>query len=288
MLCSASARSDCPRPAGVVGDSRRQACASWPQGRASGRRALPFHGGGEGLEFGAAELGEIGADRPAGERRNSIRGESCAGRVSERCLDPVEFSVLSGQLQANESFRMAVATTQRKFTSGHFAFMRAVVQGIDLRASWDRYLRTEGEHEDLRKVRSTIARMRTEFAATALKHAPAGDGAADLGPGRRGPGDLGAAESGGVRRRARSRGLLGARAAGGVRRGVRSGHRRRTKVAPRPPDPSLHRSAAVARAPDPRKDPGPDDGVRRPVRAGRSRRVSRKRSYARSPAWSGG
>jgi len=62
---------------------------------------------------------------------------------------------------------MAVATAPRKFTSGHFAFMRAVVQGIDVRASWDRYLRTQGEHDDLRKVRSTIARMRTEFTAAA-------------------------------------------------------------------------------------------------------------------------
>ena len=52
--------------------------------------------------------------------------------------------------------------------------MRAVVQGIDLRASWDRYLRTEGEHDDLRKVRSTIARMRTEFAAAARRHARPG------------------------------------------------------------------------------------------------------------------
>ena len=52
--------------------------------------------------------------------------------------------------------------------------MRAVVQGIDVRASWDRYLPLEGEHEDLRKVRSTIARMRTEFAAAARRHARPG------------------------------------------------------------------------------------------------------------------
>ena len=69
---------------------------------------------------------------------------------------------------------MAVANSPRKFTSGHFAFMRAVVQEIDLRASWDRYLRIEGEHEDLRRVRSTIARMRTEFAAAAGRHARPG------------------------------------------------------------------------------------------------------------------
>ena len=126
--------------------------------------------------------------------------------------------------------------------------MRAVVQGIDLRASWDRYLRTEGEHEDLRKVRSTIARMRSEFAAAARRHARAGNGAADPGRGRRGPGSAGAAEPGGVRGGARARGLLGGRAAGGVRRGVRSGDRRRTKVAARAPDPPPARGAAVARA----------------------------------------
>ena len=69
---------------------------------------------------------------------------------------------------------MAVAPVHRKFTSGHFAFMRAVIQGIDLRASWDRYLSVEGEHEDLRKVRSTIARMRSDFAAAAKRHARPG------------------------------------------------------------------------------------------------------------------
>lgn len=69
---------------------------------------------------------------------------------------------------------MAVGSTPRKFTVGHFAFMRAVVQGIDLRAIWDRYLRTEVEDQDLRKGRSTIARMRTELAAAARRHARPG------------------------------------------------------------------------------------------------------------------
>ena len=92
---------------------------------------------------------------------------------------------------------MAVANTPRKFTPGHFAFMRAVVQGIDLRASWDRYLRTEGEHEDLRKVRSTIARMRTEFAAAAqLSHAsPIPSPSLSVWPGLAFDGQLSAASS---------------------------------------------------------------------------------------------
>lgn len=48
--------------------------------------------------------------------------------------------------------------------------MRAVVQGLDVGASWDRYLRTEGEHVDLRRVKSTIAWMKEAFAAAAHRH----------------------------------------------------------------------------------------------------------------------
>jgi site-specific recombinase XerD len=58
---------------------------------------------------------------------------------------------------------------QRKLHAGHFAFMRAVVQGIDARASWERYLRIEGDAGDRRAVRSTIQWMRDEFAAAARR-----------------------------------------------------------------------------------------------------------------------
>jgi len=57
----------------------------------------------------------------------------------------------------------------RKLHRGHFAFMRALAQGLDERASWDRYLRLEGEHTDLRTVRRTIAWIRDEFAAAARR-----------------------------------------------------------------------------------------------------------------------
>ena len=51
--------------------------------------------------------------------------------------------------------------------------MRALAQGLDERASWDRYLRLEGEHTDLRTVRRTIAWIRDEFAAAARReHRP--------------------------------------------------------------------------------------------------------------------
>ena len=49
--------------------------------------------------------------------------------------------------------------------------MRAVVQGVDVAAAWDRYLRIEGESADARAVRSTIAWIRDEFSAAAQRHA---------------------------------------------------------------------------------------------------------------------
>jgi site-specific recombinase XerD len=61
------------------------------------------------------------------------------------------------------------AARKRKLHVGHFAFMRAVVQGIDSRQSWERYLQVEGAVSDQRVVRSTIAWIRDEFAAAAKR-----------------------------------------------------------------------------------------------------------------------
>jgi len=57
----------------------------------------------------------------------------------------------------------------RKLDPRHFAFMRALAQGLDERASWDRYLRIEGEHTDIRTVRRTVTWIRDEFAAAARR-----------------------------------------------------------------------------------------------------------------------
>ncbi|MDP9902256.1 phage integrase family protein [Variovorax ginsengisoli] len=62
----------------------------------------------------------------------------------------------------------------RKLDRAHFAFMRALAQGVDERTSWDRYLRVEGEHTDLRTVRRTIAWIRDAFAAAARREAKPG------------------------------------------------------------------------------------------------------------------
>ncbi|MDQ8034465.1 MAG: phage integrase family protein [Bordetella sp.] len=52
---------------------------------------------------------------------------------------------------------------------GHFAFMRALIQGMDERTAWDRYLRGEGDPGDLRHVRRTILWIRDTFAAAARR-----------------------------------------------------------------------------------------------------------------------
>lgn len=63
----------------------------------------------------------------------------------------------------------AIPARPRKLHLGHFAFIRALVQAVDTRTSWNRYLRIEGEHDDARSVRKTIAWLRDEFAAAARR-----------------------------------------------------------------------------------------------------------------------
>ena len=63
--------------------------------------------------------------------------------------------------------------TLRRLHRSHFAFMRALAQGLDARQSWERYLRLEGEATDLRTVRKTVAWIRDAFAAAATReHKP--------------------------------------------------------------------------------------------------------------------
>jgi len=72
-------------------------------------------------------------------------------------------------LVATDAARKASAARHRKLHVGHFAFMRAVVQGVDVEASWSRYLRVEGASSDQRLVRQTVAWIRDEFAAAARR-----------------------------------------------------------------------------------------------------------------------
>lgn len=57
----------------------------------------------------------------------------------------------------------------RELTREHFACMRAVAQGLDERASWERYLAGPGDRADSRNIRRDVALIRDAFAAAARR-----------------------------------------------------------------------------------------------------------------------
>ena len=61
------------------------------------------------------------------------------------------------------------ATRRRKVHARHFAFMRALVQGVEPPKAWGHYLPAEGAAGDRRLIRSTIAWIREEFSAAAKR-----------------------------------------------------------------------------------------------------------------------
>jgi site-specific recombinase XerD len=79
-------------------------------------------------------------------------------------------TMVPAKANAETAAESPAAARKRKLHLGHIAFMRAVVQGLDTRESWERYLRLEGEHDDIRNVRRTLQWMRDEFAAAAKRH----------------------------------------------------------------------------------------------------------------------
>jgi site-specific recombinase XerD len=65
--------------------------------------------------------------------------------------------------------RSAAPVRTHKLHRVHFAFYRAIVQGVEPKAAWERYLQLGDERVDERRVRSAIAAMRGEFAAAATR-----------------------------------------------------------------------------------------------------------------------
>lgn len=63
----------------------------------------------------------------------------------------------------------ASAVRQRRLGPAHFAFMRALAQGVSVAESWDRYMVIEGDSSDPRLVASTLKWIRTEFGKAAAK-----------------------------------------------------------------------------------------------------------------------
>jgi site-specific recombinase XerD len=78
-------------------------------------------------------------------------------------------SLVTAPLTAPLATPSITLDTRRKLHLGHFAFMRAVVQGMDPAGAWDRFLQIEGSHRDARTVRRTLAWIRDAFAAAARR-----------------------------------------------------------------------------------------------------------------------
>ena len=91
--------------------------------------------------------------------RASTRPDHRANHRAGDLADPsADHHAGQGAVAVSTQVSTSVSTArQRKLHVGHFAFMRAVVQGLDPRGSWVRFLRVEGELTDQRTVRATIA-----------------------------------------------------------------------------------------------------------------------------------
>lgn len=75
---------------------------------------------------------------------------------------------------ASSALRPPALKTRRRLHRGHFAFMRALIQGMDEKSAWARYLHEEGEPNDIRRVRSTILWIKDTFAAAARRESRPG------------------------------------------------------------------------------------------------------------------
>lgn len=65
---------------------------------------------------------------------------------------------------------------RRKLDLAHFAFVRAVTEGIPLESAWDRYLCHEAERRDVRLMRSTLRWIRQELSLAARREGRPGLG----------------------------------------------------------------------------------------------------------------
>ncbi|WP_286882319.1 phage integrase family protein [Cupriavidus sp. UBA2526] len=63
----------------------------------------------------------------------------------------------------------AYGVTRARLHRGHFAYLRAVVQGLSPRAAWERYLPDAGAFEDTPHVHRMSAWIRTELSAAAAR-----------------------------------------------------------------------------------------------------------------------
>lgn len=74
----------------------------------------------------------------------------------------------SAPAASTAGFLPAHTLRARKLGVAHFAFMRALIQGVDPELSWNRYLFVDGEYHPKRVTRM-VAWLRNEFAIAARR-----------------------------------------------------------------------------------------------------------------------
>ena len=103
----------------------------------------------------------------AGLQSEAVAETSTAGQGAQ-AQQIATFSQATGRTPPHQPTPLSAAR-QRKLHVGHLALMRAVVQGLDPRDSWERYFRIESQLGDQRTVRFTMAWIREKFAAVAKR-----------------------------------------------------------------------------------------------------------------------
>lgn len=75
----------------------------------------------------------------------------------------------SAPLSSPDSSRHPYVVTRPRLHRGHFAYLRAVVQGLSPRAVWERYLPDAGDFDDTPRVHRMTGWIRAELAAAAAR-----------------------------------------------------------------------------------------------------------------------
>jgi site-specific recombinase XerD len=104
------------------------------------------------------EAGAAGDDRDEDEETDADPPTPGAAGPAE-----VEAAPPAPRLPADKVSR------HHKLHRGHFTFLRAYVQGLDVAAMWDRYMAINGAATDLRSVRRGLRLLREDMAAAAMR-----------------------------------------------------------------------------------------------------------------------
>ena len=120
------------------------------------------------VDYSHNQQAQKGSTKPLSHVNITVVHVSARCASEERAIDTVD-EPRTADLALKALAPATAPSRARKLSTGHFAFMRGLVQGLPVRDMWERYLQVEGASGDLRVVRATIHWMRDAFAAAARR-----------------------------------------------------------------------------------------------------------------------